>query len=70
MSMVVVASREMPAAGLSSVADRQPRVAPHPVGGDHSAAGDAGEVEKDGEKDAAEPPLHSGLPAGPPANSL
>ena len=70
MSMVVVASREMPAAGLSSVADRQPRDGLHPVGGDHNVAGDAGEVEKDGEKDAAEPPLHSGLPAGPPANSL
>ena len=70
MSMVVVASREMPVASLSSVAGCQPRVAPHLLGGDHSVAGDAGEVEKDGEKDAAEPPLHSGLPAGPPANSL
>ena len=70
MSMVVVASREMPAAGLSPVADRQPRDGPDPVVGDHSVAGDAGEMEKDGEKDAAEPPLHSGLPTGLPENSL
>ena len=69
--MVVVASREMPAASLSSMAGCQPRVAPHLLGGDHSVAGDAVEVEKDGEKDAAaEPPLQSELPAGSPANSL
>ena len=68
--MVVVASREMPAASLPSVAGCQPRVAPHLLGGDHSVAGDAGEVEKDGEKDAAEPPLHSELPAGSPVNIL
>jgi hypothetical protein len=70
MSMVVVASRAMPVARLSSVAGCQPRASPHLLGGDHSVAGDAEEVEKDGEKDAADPPLHSGLPAGPPAKSL
>ena len=70
MSIVVVASLAMPVARLSSVAGCQPRASPHLLGGDHSVAGDAEEVEKDGEKDAADPPLHSGLPAGPPAKSL
>ena len=71
MSIVVEASLAMPVVRLSSVVvGCQPRASPHLLGGDHSVAGDAGEVEKDGEKDAAEPPLHSGLPAGPPANSL
>ena len=69
MSIVVVASLAMPVARLSSVAGCQPRASPHLLGGDHSVAGDAEEVEKDGEKDAADPPLHSGLP-GPPAKSL
>ena len=70
MSIVVVASLAMPVARLSSVAGCQPRASPHLLGGDHSVAGDAEEGEKDGEKVAADPPLHSGLPPEPPAKSL